>query len=104
MVASEVASAAAIASPVLVPGDSVVVRATPYTDKVGKIAQDAGKQLGRRVTPREISDAIHRVKENLGRGGPIKNPDVLVDPSSGDVRPKVPGGMGDSIGNIFDHL
>jgi len=103
-VVSEAAPAAMIGSVALVPGHSVIVRATPYTDKVGKIAQEAGKHLGRRVTPREINDAIHRVKENLGRGGPIKNPDVLVDPSSGDVRPKVPGGMGDSIGNIFDHL
>ncbi len=75
-----------------------------YTDKVGKIAQGASKDLGRRVTPKEIEGAIHGVKENLGRGGPVRNPDVLVDPGTGDVRPKAPGGMGSSIGNIYDYL
>jgi hypothetical protein len=76
-----------------------------YTDKIGKITRNASETLGRRVTEREIKDAIHKVKnEGLGRGGPVKNPDVAVSPR-GDVRPKLPdGGLGDSIGNIYDHI
>ena len=76
-----------------------------YTDRIGKIARDASETLGRKVTEREIKDAIHKVKnEGLGRGGPVRNPDVSVDPS-GDVKPKLPDGqLGDSIGNIYDHL
>jgi len=102
---AEAANAATIASPIVVPGDTGnVFRNQGYTDKVGKIAQDVGKRLGRRVTPKQIKDAIHGVKENLYRGGKIQNPDVMVDPTSGDVRPKIPGGMGDTIGNIYDHL
>jgi hypothetical protein len=69
---------------------------------VGKIARGASDVLGRPVTPGEIKDAIHEVKKNLGRGGPVKNPDVVVNPNTGDVRPKAPGApgdMGDSIGN-----
>jgi hypothetical protein len=41
----------------------------------------------------------------MPRSGPKRNPDVTIDPKTGDVYPKVPGGgMGDCIGNIFDHL
>ena len=96
---------AVMASTILVPGDSVV-RAEGYTGRVGKIAEGASKQLGRRVTPREVKDAIHGVKDKgLGRGGPISNPDVRVHPGTGDVKPEIPGGdLGDSIGNIYDFL
>ncbi len=76
-----------------------------YTDRVGKIAKEASEQLGRHVSESEVRDAIHKVKnEGLGRGGPVRNPDVQVNPKTGDVRPKTPGGLGDSIGNIFDFL
>jgi hypothetical protein len=76
-----------------------------YTDKLGKIAKGASDHLRRRVTPDEIRDAIHRAKENLGRGDAVRNPDVFVHPESGDVRPQTPdGGAGDSIGNIYDYL
>jgi hypothetical protein len=94
-----------LGAPIVVPGDSVV-RAEGYTGRVGKIAEGASKQLGRRVTPREVKDAIHGVKDKgLGRGGPISNPDVRVHPRTGDVKPEIPGGgLGDSIGNIYDFL
>lgn len=70
-----------------------------YTDKVGKVAE----KLGRSVE--EINKAIHKVKPKMGRGGGRKNPDVAINPKTGDVRPKTEaGGLGDSIGNIFDHL
>jgi hypothetical protein len=76
-----------------------------FTDKTGKIAEEVAKQLGRQVTAREVDKAIHQVKQKgLGRGGPVKNPDVKVNPRTGDVRPKAPHGLGDVIGNIFDFL
>jgi hypothetical protein len=66
------------------------------TDKIGKIASDLG------WTEEQVRDAIHKVKNNL-RGGPVKNPDVVVDTSTGEVYPKNPDGThGDSIGNIHD--
>lgn len=69
------------------------------TDKVGTIANKTNR------TVREIKDAIHRVKESMPRSGSRRNPDVLVDPKSGEVYPKMPSGRpGDSIGNIFEHL
>jgi len=37
--------------------------------------------------------------------GKERNPDVEVDLNTGEIYPKVPdGGIGDSIGNIYDHL
>ncbi len=104
--AAAVGSEAIVLTPLFISGDSAQpLWAQRYTDKVGKIAKEVGKRLGRRVAPDEIRDAIHRAKENLGRGGKIKNPDVMVDPESGDVRPKTPeGGLGDSIGNIGDYV
>jgi len=57
------------------------------------------------VSPREVNDAIHALKPNIPSGGPVKNPDVVVDVVSGEVFPQIPGGgLGDSIGNIFDVL
>jgi hypothetical protein len=75
-----------------------------YTDKVGKIAKEAGKALDRPVSVDEVKDAIHKVKEGMSRVNEKRNPHVKVDPKTGDVRPKTPRGLGDSIGNIFDHL
>ncbi len=69
-----------------------------YTDKVGKVAAETGKSI------KDINDAIHEVKRAMDRGGSTRNPDVLINPKTGDVRPKTPSGAGDSIGNIFDHL
>ena len=57
------------------------------------------------VTTRDVNDAIHALKTDLPRGGPVRNPDVVVDAVSGEVFPQLPGGgIGDSIGNIFDEL
>ena len=70
-----------------------------YTDRIGKIASELGR------TEKEIRDAIHKAKRNLPKGGPVKNPDVVIDPKTGEVYPKAPdGSIGDSIGNIFDYL
>ncbi|MER5967572.1 RHS repeat-associated core domain-containing protein [Streptomyces sp. NPDC002057] len=58
-------------------------------------------------TAKEIKEAIHRVKaQGAWRGiGGNRNPDMLVDPESGDVMPQMPNGdPGDVIGNIYDHL
>jgi RHS repeat-associated protein len=69
------------------------------TGRIGQLASALGR------TAREIRDAIHAVKRNLPRGGPIRNPDVRVDPLTGEVYPELPNGqLGDSIGNIFEHL
>jgi len=69
------------------------------TDKIGKLAQELKK------TEKQIRDAIHKVKENLKGSGPKRNPDVKVDPATGEVYPMNPNGsLGDSIGNIFDFL
>jgi len=69
------------------------------TGSVGALASELNR------TPREIRDAIHKVKEELPRGGPRRNPDVRVDPRTGEVYPELPdGALGESVGNIFDHL
>ena len=39
------------------------------------------------------------------RNGPVRNPDVRIDPVSGEIFPELGGGrVGDLIGNIFDYL
>src|SRR5581483_12210460 len=69
------------------------------TGNTKKIAKETG------YPEKLIRDAIHKVKQVLPRSGPVKNPDVKVDTRTGEVFPKTPGGgLGDSIGNIFDHL
>ncbi|MEW1693880.1 Hint domain-containing protein, partial [Streptomyces sp. NPDC091263] len=58
-------------------------------------------------TVKQIKEAIHKVKAQGGwRGnGANRNPDMLIDPKTGEVYPQMPDGSpGDSIGNIFDHL
>ncbi len=52
-----------------------------------------------------IEDAIHQCKQHMPRSSPIRNPDVVVDKTTGEVYPKLPNGrLGDSIGNINDYL
>jgi RHS repeat-associated protein len=52
-----------------------------------------------------IEDAIHQCKTHLPRSSPIRNPDVVVNKTTGEVYPKLPNGrLGDSIGNILDYL
>ena len=54
---------------------------------------------------RQVKDAIHAVKQNMPRSGPVRNPDVMVDLETGEVYPQIEGGgVGDSIGNILDYL
>jgi hypothetical protein len=57
-------------------------------------------------TVREVKDAIHTLKKDpFVKSGPRSNPDVGVDPVTGEVFPKIPGGgYGDSIGNILEFL
>lgn len=54
----------------------------------------------------EIKRAIHTVKRNgLPTSGYRRNPDVQIDPQTGEVYPEIEsGGVGDSIGNILDYL
>ena len=63
---------------------------------VNKIAQDTDS------SPKDVKDAIHKVKNQRGwRGdGKNRNPDVEVD-EDGEVYPE---GSDDSIGNIHDYL
>jgi len=73
------------------------------TKSVDKIAQETG------YTKKQINDAIHAVKNKasayLRSGVGRQNPDMQVDPTTGEVYPETPdGGIGDSIGNIFDYL
>jgi RHS repeat-associated protein len=71
------------------------------TDKPKKVAQVLKR------TEREIKDAIHDVKRDAGiiRTGSRSNPDVEIDIRTGEVYPKAGNGrLGDSIGNILDHL
>jgi hypothetical protein len=72
--------------------------AADYTDKLGKVADKLGK------TKEQVEKAVHQVKRAMSRNAAKKNPDVMVNPKNGDVRPKTPDGLGDSIGNIWDHL
>ena len=70
-------------------------------DKEGKIANKIGR------TVKEVKEAIEKVKQSIPwrSDGKNTNPNVEVDTDTGEVYPKTPdGGIGDSIGNIFDHL
>jgi hypothetical protein len=73
-----------------------------YSSNVGKISRQTG------YTPKQINDAIHGVKGQGGwRGlGVNKNPDVVVDTTTGEVYVKMQDGepSEDSIGNIYDYL
>jgi hypothetical protein len=71
-------------------------------NNAGKLADRLGKSR------EEVNDAIHAVKKSLQRfkGKGMKgNVDVTIDPTTGEAYPIIPGGgLGDSIGNIFDYL
>jgi uncharacterized protein RhaS with RHS repeats len=73
------------------------------TKNTGKIA----KQFGRKE--KEVRTAIEKLKQRQLRGGGgkgyRKNPDVQIDPKTGDAYPELPGGgLGDCIGNIAEFL
>lgn len=76
---------------------------------LGRTTKDMGQladQLGTRS--RDVRRAIEQCKQaGLPKGGPRSNPDVRVDPRTGEVYPEInggKGGLGDSIGNIHDYL
>ncbi|MFE9325684.1 hypothetical protein ACIHDR_30710 [Nocardia sp. NPDC052278] len=73
-----------------------------YTSKVNKIASEYG------VSPKEVKDAIHKIKaQGAWRGdGNNRNPDVIIDLDTGEVHVQKPDGSPseDSIGNIHDAL
>ena len=76
---------------------------------LGKTTKDMARlaeQLGKKK--KEIEKAIEQCKQQgLPRNGPNRNPDVRVDPRTGEMYPEINGGkngLGDSIGNIWDFL
>ncbi|WP_157429834.1 hypothetical protein [Actinomadura oligospora] len=78
----------------------------PNRDELTQDINELARKYNR--TPQEIADAIHAVKGKKGwRGyGKNKNPDMWIDPETGEVYPETPdGGVGeDSIGNFVDRL
>jgi RHS repeat-associated protein len=69
------------------------------TPKIGAIADATG------ATPKEVRGAMHPLKDNLPKSSEKKNPDVEVCTTCGEVYPQTSDGtLGDSIGNIHDHL
>jgi len=73
------------------------------TDKVGKLAKEFSKK------EKDVKKAIEQAKQSNLKGGGGKglkrNPNVKVDMTNGEIYPKTSeGGLGDSIGNIFDFL
>jgi len=81
-------------------GSNLVFNDGKLSDRPSQIADSFG------VPTRDVRTAIENIKQdNLPRGGPIRNPDVYVDLSTGEVYPQLPGGLrGDSIGNLHDYL
>jgi hypothetical protein len=72
-----------------------------WLSRPNSIANETG------YTAKQVKEAIHSVKNEGGWRdmGSRKNPDVLVNPRTGDVHPQLPDGSpGDIIGNIFDYL
>ncbi|MFC4912061.1 hypothetical protein [Actinomadura gamaensis] len=79
----------------------------PDPRRLTKDENDLAEKLHR--TRKEIEDAIHKVKDGppKWRGlGKNRNPDMYVDPVTGEVYPEMPNGKPaeDSIGNIIEKL
>ena len=75
----------------------------PDPNELIKSLKKLARQFGK--TEKEIRDAIHAAKRGMSRAGSRRNPDVRVDPRTGEICPETPsGGVDDSIGNIFDFL
>jgi RHS repeat-associated protein len=78
-------------------GSSGNPAASNLTNKTGKVAQETG------MSKKEVETKIHQAKKNMPRNTGVQNPDVVVDVTTGEIYPTVPGGgIGDSIGNIYD--
>lgn len=80
-----------------------------YDDRAGEVQSPSDEKKVARdlgVTKQQVNDAIHDLKDELTRGGGSRNnPDVWVDPDSGETYPVGPGNvLGDSLGNIRDVL
>jgi hypothetical protein len=57
------------------------------------------------LTERQVRDSIHEAKRRLPRNTGYKNPDVVVDKETGEIRVKSPDGKvetDDSLGNITE--
>jgi hypothetical protein len=80
------------------------IRSAQIIGRTTKSTSRLAEQLGK--TEKEIRAAIEQCKQKgLPRGTGRRNPDVRVDPVSGDVYPDLGNGMlGDSIGDIFEFL
>ena len=82
------------------------IRGAELLAKTTKDMSRLAEQLGRKS--KDIKKAIEECKQQgLPRNGPNRNPDVRVDPKSGEVYPEINGGnggLGDSIGNIWEFL
>ena len=78
-------------------GDDDLPNEDNLSDKISEIADKTG------LSPKEVRDSIHKAKTNLPKGTNVRNPDVKVDTTTGEVFPQTSdGGIGDSIGNVFD--
>lgn len=83
-------------------GDSCPNGDAPNEKDLSSSIKDISNKTG--LTPQEVEKRIEKAKQsNLPKGTGIRNPDVNVDTNTGEIYPKAPGGgIGDSIGNIFD--
>jgi hypothetical protein len=75
----------------------ILQRSSSSVSRIADIFKQSSKAIRR---------AIEQCKQaGLPKNGPIRNPDVVVDLTNGEVYPQLPGGgLGDSIGNINDFL
>jgi hypothetical protein len=75
----------------------ILSRSTSSVSRLADVFRQSNKVIRR---------AIESCKQKgLPRSGPLRNPDVVVDLTDGEVYPQLPsGGLGDSIGNINQYL
>jgi RHS repeat-associated protein len=82
-------------------GDDCPTDDSPNEDDLSEKINEIARKTG--LSPKEVRDRIHNAKTNLPKGTGVRNPDVKVDTTTGEVYPQTPdGGIGDSIGNLFD--
>ncbi|MGY6518540.1 MAG: RHS repeat-associated core domain-containing protein [Lysobacteraceae bacterium] len=80
------------------------LRSAQVMARTSNSTRQVAREIGR--SEKEVRAAIEQCKQaGLPRNGPRRNPDVRVDPKTGEVFPEIGRGrVGDSIGNIFDYL
>jgi hypothetical protein len=55
------------------------------------------------MSKKDVEKKIHEAKNRMPRNTGVRNPDVVIDLTTGEIYPKIRGGgIGDSIGNIHD--